>query len=190
MNLQALIASEAAKQAAGAQALASAQTKGQLGLEAAKATELSKQFGANLGLQSARTKGELDLQAAIASAQNKQVQGAQALTNAAQMASYNQQANELTLRAQEAAARGDQFAASFALSKLQEVNRAAESLRDFEYKEERNKYLDPRMDLAYAMSLLSSLPSGAVSAGGTGTRPDLAALLAAAGLGSLFPSGG
>ena len=101
------------------------------------------------------------------------------------MANYKQQANELTLRAQEAAARGDHFAASFALSKLQEVNRAAESLRAFEYQEERDKYFDPRRDLAYAMSLLSGLPT---SAGSTGIDPRLSAMLSAAGLGSLFPT--
>ena len=152
-NLQAKIATEQARQAAGQQALSGAQTAAQLGLDASRLTEQSGQFAANLGLQTAQS-----------------------------AAQYDQQARELQQRAEEAAARGDQFEASLALQQLQEANRAAESARGFEYQQARDTYLDPFRELGYASQLLQGLPISASTTGISPSANALKALLASAGV--------
>lgn len=125
------------------------------------------------------------LQAKIATEQARQEAGRQGLTGAATEAQYQQQARELQQRAEEAAARGDQFEASLALQQLQEANRAAESARGFEYQQARDTYLDPFREILYANQALSGLP---IQAGATGISPSanaLKALLATSGV--LFP---
>jgi len=128
-NLQAQIATEQARQAQGQQALSSAATAGQLGLDASRLTEQSKQFGAQYGLNVAST-----------------------------AAQYDQAARQLQQQAEEAQARGDQFAANLALQQLQEAQRAAEATRGFEYQQARDTYLDPFRELGYAQQLLGGLP--------------------------------
>jgi hypothetical protein len=157
-NLQAQIATEQARQVAGQQALSGAQTAAQLGLDASKLTEQSKQFGANYGLQTAQS-----------------------------AAQYDQLARDLQQRAEEAQARGDQFAANLALQQLQEAQRSAEATRAFEYQQSRDKYLDPYREAGYMSQILSTLP---IKAGETGISPSadaLKALLATSGV--LFPGG-
>lgn len=135
-NLQAQIATEQAKQAQGQQALSSAATAGQLGLDASRLTEQSKQFGAQYGLNVAST-----------------------------AAQYDQAARQLQQQAEEAQARGDQFAADLALRQLQEANNAAAATRAFEYQQSRDQYLDPFRELGYAQQLLSGLPISAGATG-------------------------
>ena len=128
-----------------------------MGLQGSELTERSRQFAAQYGLDTAKTSAQ-----------------------------YQQQANELRQRAEEATARGDQFGADYALRLLQEASRAAEATRTFETQQERDKYLDPYRELMYAQSLLTGLPT---SAAAPGTSPTLQALLAAMGGGQLlFPT--
>jgi len=158
-KLQAATATEQARQVAGQQALTGAATAGQLGLEASRLGEQSKQFGATYGLQTAQSEAQ-----------------------------YQQLARDLQQRAEEAQARGDQFAANLALQQLQEAQRAAEASRAFEYQQSRDQYLDPFRELGYQSQLLQGLP---ISAGATGVSPTadaLKALLATSGV--LFPTGG
>lgn len=98
-------------------------------------------------------------------------------------AQYNQQARELQQKAEEAQARGDQFAASLALQQLQEANQAAERTRAFEYQQARDTYLDPYRELGYANQLLAGLP---ISSAATGVSPATEALIAALGLNKLI----
>lgn len=100
-------------------------------------------------------------------------------------AQYDQLARELQQKAEEAQARGDQFAASLSLQQLQEANQAAERTRAFEYQQARDTYLDPFRELGYASQLLQGLP---ISSSTTGISPSanaLKAMLASAGI--LFP---
>lgn len=125
------------------------------------------------------------LTAGVETERARQEAGRQGLTGAANEAQYQQLARDLQQRAEEATARGDQFAASLALQQLQEANRAAESARTFEYTQARDTYLDPFRELGYASQLLQGLP---ISASTTGISPSanaLKALLASAGV--LFP---
>lgn len=149
-KLTAGIETEKAKQEAGRQALSGAQTAAQLGLDASKLTEQSKQFKANYGLQTAQSEAQ-----------------------------YQQLARDLQQRAEEAQARGDQYAANLALQQLQEANRAAEATRQFEYTQARDTYLDPFRELGYASQLLQGLPT---SASATGISPATEALISALGL--------
>jgi hypothetical protein len=157
-KLQAATATEQARQVAGQQALTGAATAGQLGLEANRLGEQSRQFAANLGLQTAQS-----------------------------AAQYDQQARELQQRAEEAQARGDQFAASLALQQLQEAQRAAEAARTFEYTQARDTYLDPFRELGYASQLLQGLPTSATPTGVSPSGDALKALLSSYGV--LFPGG-
>ena len=125
------------------------------------------------------------LTAGIETERARQEAGRQGLTGAANEAQYQQLARDLQQRAEEAAARGDQFAANLALQQLAEANRAAEATRQFEYTQARDTYLDPYRELGYASQLLQGLP---ISASTTGISPSanaLKALLASAGV--LFP---
>lgn len=125
------------------------------------------------------------LTAGVETERARQEAGRQGLTGAANEAQYQQQARELQQRAEEAAARGDQFEASLALQQLQEANRAAESTRGFEYQQARDTYLDPFREILYANQALSGLP---IQAGASGISPSanaLKALLATSGV--LFP---
>lgn len=98
-------------------------------------------------------------------------------------AQYDQLARELQQKAEEAQARGDQFAASLSLQQLQEANQAAERTRAFEYQQARDTYLDPFRELGYASQLLQGLPT---SAAATGVSPATEALIAALGLNKLI----
>jgi len=155
--LTAGVESERARQEAGRQGLSSAQTAAQLGLDASKLSEQSKQFGAQYGLNVASTSAQ-----------------------------YDQAARQLQQQAEEAQARGDQFAANLALQQLQEANRAAETARDFEYKQSRDQYLDPFREAGYMSQVLGGLPIQAGSLP-TSSGDALKSLLASAGI--LFPGG-
>ena len=125
-----------------------------MGLQGSELSERSRQFAAQYGLDVAKT-----------------------------AAQYEQQARELQQRAEEAAARGDQFSADLALRELQENQRAAEAARAFEYQQERDTYLDPFREILYANQALSGLPTSASS---TGISPATEAIIAALGLNKLI----
>lgn len=125
------------------------------------------------------------LTAGVETERAKQEAGRQGLTGASNEAQYQQLARDLQQRAEEATARGDQFAANLALQQLQEANRAAESSRAFEYQQARDTYLDPFRELGYANQLLTGLP---IKAGDTGISPLAEALAGGAGGASLVNS--
>jgi hypothetical protein len=125
------------------------------------------------------------LTAGIETERARQEAGRQGLTGAANEAQYQQLARDLQQRAEEAAARGDQFAANLALQQLAEANRAAEATRQFEYTQARDTYLDPYRELGYASQLLQGLPTSASATGISPSANALKALLASAGV--LFP---
>jgi len=126
------------------------------------------------------------LTAGIETERARQEAGRQGLTGAANEAQYQQLARDLQQRAEEATARGDQFAANLALQQLAEANRAAEATRQFEYTQARDTYLDPFRELGYASQLLQGLP---ISAAATGVSPITESLISALGLGNILGVG-
>lgn len=108
------------------------------------------------------------LTAGVESERARQAAGQQSLSSAATAADYEQRARQLQQQAEEAQARGDQFAADLALRQLQEANNAAAATRAFEYQQARDTYLDPFRELSYASSYLTGLP---IKAGDTGISP-------------------
>jgi hypothetical protein len=125
------------------------------------------------------------LTAGVETERARQEAGRQGLTGAANEAQYQQLARDLQQRAEEATARGDQFAANLALQQLAEANRAAEATRQFEYTQARDTYLDPFRELGYASQLLTGLP---IKAGDTGTSSLAEAIAGGAGGVSLVNS--
>jgi hypothetical protein len=184
-SLQAQTATEAARQAAGQQALSSAATAGQLGLQAQTAQEQARQAAGQQALTSAQTAAQLGLDASRLTEQSKQFGAQYGLQTAQTAAQYDQAARQLQQQAEEAQARGDQFGASLALQQLQEAQRAAETTRAFEYQQARDTYLDPYREIMYANQVLGGLP---ISAAATGISPNLEALVAALGLGTALKS--
>jgi len=126
------------------------------------------------------------LTAGVETERARQEAGRQGLTGAANEAQYQQLARDLQQRAEEATARGDQFAANLALQQLAEANRAAEATRQFEYTQARDTYLDPFRELGYASQLLQGLP---ISAAATGVSPITESLISALGLGNILGVG-
>ena len=154
-----------------------------LGLDAAKATELAKQEAGRQSLSTAETAARLGLDAAKATEQSKQYGSTFGLDVARTSADFQQRANDLQQRAEEAAARGDQEAARLAFEQAREAARSAEAQRTFEYQQQRDMYLDPFREAGYMSQILGGLPS---SASATGVSPNMEAIAAMLGLGTVL----
>lgn len=163
---------------------------------AAKATQAGAFGGTRNVLMDAELQRNLSTQLGdiFGAGQQKAFENAQQQFNIAQnrglqvaqtSAQYDQLARELQQKAEEAQARGDQFAASLALQQLQEANQYAERTRAFEYQQARDTYLDPFRELQYANQLLTGLP---IKAGDTGTSSLAEAIAGGAGGVSLVNS--
>ena len=186
LGLEAAKANELSKQFGYGQKARAAEIAATLGLDATKATELAKQVAAQQGLTAASDAARYGLEADRLTEGSKQFGATYGLDVARSQAQYAQQANELKQRAQEATDRGDYQEAVLAQQELNELNRAAEAERTFNYTQQRDLTLDPLREIAAASGLLSNLPAAA--GGDSSTSALFQALLAALGTNNaLFP---